>query len=59
MSKELKLLMTKVAKGELTQEEALEYLVKPEKTQESKPEKESEGKDTHKRKKTTKAGGKK
>ncbi len=52
--KRLKLLMTKVAKGEITEREAQE-LIKPDKTPQIKPEQEFEGKHTHKRKKAIKS----
>ena len=55
--KELKLIMTQVAKGEISEKEA-ELLIKPEKTAQKEPVQEIEGKNTHKRKKSNKSGRK-
>ena len=57
MNKELKRIMTDLAAGHISRKEA-ELLIKPKKTSQDKPVKETEGKseeDTHKRKKASKS----
>ncbi len=56
-NKKLKRLMTDVVQGKISEKDAQD-IIKAEKTAQSKPNKEIKGKNTHKRKKTNKAGGK-